>query len=131
MSAATDLTENGRKSRVTGAQRDLRRSREKRVTFWRAVVASSFFLLVLSASLFLGAVMMVGTLGGQDSSNLLTADGRTARFARTLSDGIRCHYMIFDNKTAQTVEDRIGSCDEGKPKSKPERPAAFSWGNNR
>jgi hypothetical protein len=121
MSAATDLTENGRK-------RELRRSRETRVTFWRAVIASSFFALVLGASVFLGALMMVGTLGGQDSSNLLTADGRTARFARTLSDGTRCHYMVFDNRTAQTVEDRIGRCDEGKPKPKPERPAAFSWG---
>jgi hypothetical protein len=36
--------------------------------------------------------------------------------------------MIFDNRTAQTVEDRIGRCDENKPKRKAERPATFTWG---
>ena len=51
-----------------------------------------------------------------------------AAVARTLCDGTLCHYMIFDNKTAQTVEDRIGRCDENKPKRKQERPATFTWG---
>ena len=87
---------------------------------------SSFFLVVVGASLFLGAVMVIGTIRGSDSE--LTADGRTARVARTLSDGRLCHYIVFDNKTAQAVEDRIGRCDEGKPKPKKEGSATFRWG---
>ena len=53
---------------------------------------------------------------------------RTGRIARSLQDGKLCHYVIFDNKTAIAIEDRIGRCDEDKPKPKKERPAMFSWG---
>jgi len=45
-----------------------------------------------------------------------------------LQDGKLCHYVIFDNKTATAIEDRIGRCDEDRPKPKKEKPAAFSWG---
>ena len=110
------------------ARRDLRRSQETRLKFWHVTIVSSFFIVVVGASLFLGAVMVIGTLRGNDNSNELTADGRTGRVARTLRDGTLCHYMVFDNKTAQTVEDRIGRCDEGKPKPKIETAPAFSWG---
>jgi hypothetical protein len=86
-----------------------------------------FFVVVFGATIFLGTVMVVGTFGG-DPSNELTANGRAGRVARTLRDGTLCHYMIFDNKTAQTVEDRIGRCDENRPAPKQERPATFTWG---
>ncbi|HTL64395.1 MAG TPA: hypothetical protein VL305_05310, partial [Pseudolabrys sp.] len=74
-------------------------------------------------------VMVIGTFHSTDPSNELTANGRAGRIARTLRDGTLCHYMIFDNKTALTVEDRIGRCDENKPKpkAKQEKPAAFTW----
>ena len=75
--------------------------------------------------------MVIGTFHSTDPSNELTANGRAGRIARTLRDGTLCHYMIFDNKTALTVEDRIGRCDENKPKPKQERPATFTWANNR
>jgi hypothetical protein len=45
-----------------------------------------------------------------------------------LNDGSLCHFIVFDNKTAQAVEDRIGRCDEAKPKAKRELPPTFSWG---
>jgi len=109
------------------AQRDLRRTQTMRANWWQAAIASLFFFVVLGASLFLGVLIMVGTLHRQDSDEL-TADGRTARIARSLNDGSLCHYVVFDNRTAQTVEDRIGRCDEGKPKPKRDRPPAFSWG---
>ena len=110
-------------------RRTLSRSQETRAQFWHVTIVTAFFVVVFGASLFLGTVMVVGTFGGEPS-NELTADGRAGRVARTLRDGTLCHYMIFDNKTAQTVEDRIGRCDEDKPKPKPkqERPATFTWG---
>ena len=108
------------------AQRDLRRTQTMRASWWQAGIASLFFVVVLGASLFLGVLMMIGTL--HQNGDDLTADGRTARIARSLKDGSLCHFIVFDNKTAQTVEDRIGRCDEGKPKPKRERPPVFSWG---
>jgi hypothetical protein len=110
------------------ARRDLRRSHETRVNFLHAIIASSFFVVVLGASLFLGAVMVVGAFHSWNGSDSMTSDGRTGRVARPLSDGTLCHYMVFDNKTALAVEDRVGRCDEGKPKPKFERPRTFSWG---
>jgi hypothetical protein len=110
------------------AQRTIARSNEARLQFWHVAIVTSFFVIVLGASLFLGTVMVIGTFHGVDPSNELTANERAGRIARTLRDGTLCHYMIFDNKTAQTVEDRIGRCDENKPKPKQERPATFTWG---
>jgi hypothetical protein len=110
------------------ARRILVRSSDARAQFWRVTIVTSFFAVVFGASLFLGTVMVVGTFRDGDLSSELMADGRTGRVARTLRDGTLCHYMVFDNKTAQTVEDRIGRCDEKKPKPKPESPARFTWG---
>ena len=128
MNGLPDLTEDGRKLQALGARRELRRSQETRLKFWHATIVSSFFIVVVGASLFLGVLMMIGTIRGDDSSNELTADGRTGRVAYALRDGTHCHYMVFDNKTAQAVEDRIGRCDEGKPKPKKETPPVFVWG---
>jgi hypothetical protein len=97
------------------------------VRFWRATIMSSFFIVVVAASLFLGAVMVIGIIRGKDSSNELTADGLTSHVARALRDGKLCHYIVFDNKAAQAVEDRIGRCDEGKTQAKKESSATFSW----
>src|SRR5262249_49524118 len=114
--------------RAFQAQRTIDRSNEARSQFWHVAIVTSFFVTVLGASLFLGTVMVIGTLHGVDPSNELTANGHAGRIARTLRDGTLCHYMIIDNKTAQTVEDRIGRCDENKPKPKQEKPAALTWG---
>lgn len=127
MNAATNLTGHGGKTPAE-ARRDLRRSHESRINFFHAIVASSFFVVVFGASIFLGAVMVVGAIRGWNGSDAMTGDGRTGRVARPLNDGTLCHYMVFDNKTALAVEDRIGRCDEGKPKHKVERPRTFSWG---
>jgi hypothetical protein len=112
---------------AVSARRDLRRSQETRAKFWQAIVASSFVFVVVGASLFLGLVMVIGTFV-EGGTNQLTVEGRTGRVARALRDGTLCHFIVFDNKTAQAVEDRIGRCDEVKPKPKAERPPTFNWG---
>lgn len=108
-------------------RRDFRRSQETRAKYWHVAIVSLFFLAVVGSGLFLGAVMVIGALRS-DESNELTAGSRTGRIARSLQDGKLCHYVIFDNKTAIAIEDRIGRCDEDKSKPKKERPAMFSWG---
>ena len=130
MKAPGNLTDGVGNLRPAEALRGRRQSREARAEFWGLALVSSFFIIVLGTSLFLGTVMVVGTLREDDSSNGLAENGRTGRIARTLPNGTLCHYVVFDNKTAQTVEDRIGRCDESRPKPKEQKPAAFSWGGN-
>jgi hypothetical protein len=126
MNASRDMADSAGKIPAADARRDLRRSQEMRTGFWRVAIVSSFFIVVVGASLFLGAVMMLGTFRDQDSE--LRSDGRVTRIARALRDGTLCHYVVIDNKTAQAVEDRIGRCDENKPKPKPVTVPTFRWG---
>ena len=88
---------------------EARRSLESRAKFWHV------------------AIMVLGTFRS-DGSSEMTAGSRTGRIARSMPDGKLCHYIVFDNRTATAVEDRVGRCDEDNPKPKKERPAAFSWG---
>ena len=111
------------KMRAVAARRDLRRSQETRARFWHVVVVPSFFFIVVGTGLFLGAVIVIGVLRSNSGKAELTAEGRT----RSLQDGKLCHHILFDNKTAQTVEDRIARCDEGKPKPERESFGTFSW----
>jgi hypothetical protein len=115
------------KMRAVAARRDLRRSQQTRARFWLVVVVSSFFFIVVGTGLFLGAVIVIGVLRSNSGKAELTAEGRTGRIARSLQDGKLCHHILFDNKTAQTVEDRIARCDEGKPKPERESFGTFSW----
>jgi len=61
--------------------------------------------------------MVMGTLRG-DESNEPAATSRTGRVARSLPDGKLCHYVIFDNKTANAIEDRIGRATKASPSQK-------------
>jgi hypothetical protein len=126
MNVSPDMARGAGKTQAAEARRDLQRSQEVRTSFWRAAIVSSFFIVVVGASLFLGAVMMIGTFRDQEGD--MRADGRTTRIARALRDGTLCHYVVIDNATAQAVEDRIGRCDENKPKPKPVTVPTFRWG---
>jgi hypothetical protein len=91
-------------------------------------VASSFFLTVIGAGVYLGTVTVIEAFRVNTAFSELTADNRTGRIARSLEDGKLCRYILFDNKTAQAVEDRISRCDQDTPKAKRQTPASFSWG---
>jgi hypothetical protein len=71
------------------ARQTIARSNETRSQFWHAAIVTSFFVIVLGASLFLGTVMVIGTFHGVDPSNELTANGRAGRIACTLQTA-RC-----------------------------------------
>src|SRR5262245_66288601 len=128
MNAVSRVAGHALRARIVEARRDLRRSQETRARFWHAVVASSFFLTVVGAGVYLGTVMVISVLCTNTGLTELTADGRTGRIARSLQDGKLCRYILFDNKTAQAVEDRIARCDDGTSKPKRQTPATFSWG---
>jgi hypothetical protein len=128
MNAVSRLAGHALRARVVEARRDLRRWQETRARFWHVVVVSSFFLTAIGAGVYLGTVMVISALRTNPGLTELTADGRTGRIARSLQDGKLCRYILFDNKTAQAVEDRIARCDDGTPKPKRQAQAAFSWG---
>jgi hypothetical protein len=128
MTAVSRLAGHALRARVVEARRDLRRWQETRARFWHVVVVSTFFLTVIGAGIYLGTVMVFSALRTNTGLTELTADGRTGRIARSLQDGKLCRYILFDNKTAQAVEDRIARCDEATPKLKRQTPATFSWG---
>jgi hypothetical protein len=128
MTAVSRLAGHALRARVVEARRDLRRWQETRARFWHVVVVSTFFLTVIGAGVYFGTVMVISALRTNTGLTELTADGRTGRIARSLQDGKLCRYILFDNKTAQAVEDRIARCDEATPKLKRQTPATFSWG---
>ena len=103
-----------------------RHSREARVKFWRVFAVSSFFIVVLGANLFVGAVMMVGSYRAHASAAQVAAKGQTGHVRRPLLDGTFCRDIVFDNNSAQTVEDKIERCDAAGRKSK--SPMEFNWG---
>jgi len=60
MDATVDMAEAGPNTPATKSLRDARRAREARIRFWRACAVSTFFVVIISANLFVGAVVMIG-----------------------------------------------------------------------
>jgi hypothetical protein len=127
MSTLADLSpDNGeRELSTTQARRKLRQAREKRTGFWRVSVVSGFFIAVLIANLFVGAVVVVGALRKEpDLASIMIG-----RATIPTLDGIFCRHVLFDNRTAATKEDKISRCDDRDDnKPKPRARATFSWG---
>jgi hypothetical protein len=104
------------------------RSREIRLEFWRAFVAASFFIIIIGANLYIGGVVVAGSLLGQPAAKNPAGRYKTARFIRPLRDGTFCRYTVFNNRSAESVEDGIERC--ATPTYMSREPAApkFSWG---
>ena len=125
MSAAIDLRETGRK--IPGLQpRVVRRRREPRNGFWRVFIVSAFFVAVLGANLFVGAVVMVGRV--QSQSFIPGATGPTALVTRPMLDRTFCRYIVFDNNTARTLEDKVELCGTRNRAPTSGGRSDFRWG---
>jgi anti-sigma-K factor RskA len=127
MSTVVDLSpsKGGRELSAAHARRELRRSREARTGFWRVSIVSAFFVAVLIANLFVGAVVVVGAFRKEPD----TASIAIGRATIPTLDGVFCRHVLFDNRTAETKEDKISRCDDREDtKSKRRSKATFSWG---
>jgi hypothetical protein len=95
---------------------------------WRVFAVTTFVGVVLCVIFFAGAVMIFGNTRSQIGPEAATSSDRIARVRRPLRDGMFCRDMMIDNKTAQTIEDKIELCgplfDKPKARAKPE----FVWG---
>jgi hypothetical protein len=95
------------------------------VESWRAFVVTSYFVIVFGAILFIGTTMVTRTIQNQTNSKGVAVYGRTARVSYPLLDGVFCRSMVFDNRTEQTIEDKISRCDGGSNGS-----SKFKWGGD-
>jgi hypothetical protein len=111
-----------------GAGRARRRSREARAGIWHVVITSSFFALVLGANLFVGALFVVGTVQARLGEPDAGARFRTARFTRPLYDGVFCRYVLFDNKSAELIQDKVDLCGPSVRGRGLRSLTAFTWG---
>ncbi len=93
----------------------------------RAIIASSAFLMLFSASLL---------VGGHAAIDPLLRSATTARETRDLgdvvmplADGKFCRHMSFDNATAEIVEGRVTQCPENVTRGMFRTYRTFSWGS--
>jgi hypothetical protein len=127
MSTVADLSpeDGGHELSTTHARRKLRHAREKRAGAWRVSVVSMFFIAVVIANVFVGAIVVVGALHRESDAAAL----RIGRATIPTLDGVFCRHVLFDNKTAATKEDKVARCDDRDDKKpKPRSKQTFSWG---
>ena len=105
-----------------------RRAKEARVRFWRIIVVSAFFVVVLGANLFVGAVVVVGSIRDHADAKADPPGNMTARIKRPLLDGEFCRFTVFNNKLALTLEERVERCDAADRLMKSKGKNGFSWG---
>ena len=103
-----------------------RRSREARAGFWRASIVTAFFIAVLAANLYVGAVVVVGRVQSQQA--IPGATGPTALITHPMLDGTFCRYSVFDNNTARTIEDKVELCGARGRVAAGTGKSDFSWG---
>lgn len=108
------------------SRRAARRSRAARAEFWQTIVVSGFVALMIGANLFIGAVVVFGTVKSQLETYKEPAKVRTGRFTQLLLDGTFCRTVVFDNSSAETVRDKVELCDQSAHGNN--SPSRFSWG---
>jgi hypothetical protein len=132
MSEAVDMADSDREAPGTMPWRAARRSREARVKYWRTFAVSLFFIALLGTGLYTGVVLIIGSDSGQDASDRAWAANRTARISHQLLDGTFCRTMVYDNKSARTIEDKVTRCDTNGRHITDYSPgksrAEFNWG---
>jgi hypothetical protein len=103
--------------------------REARVRFWRVVIVTSFFAVLIGGSLLAGAVAMIGSRQNQSRAED-AAKHATAKISRPMLDGVFCHYLVFDNNSGQSIEDKVERCDKDSVAAAQRRPGQtqFVWG---
>ncbi|MFN3658655.1 MAG: hypothetical protein ACK4UO_15505 [Pseudolabrys sp.] len=102
------------------------RRQEARTKAWRAAIVVAFFALLIGANLYVGAVMLVGTLQSRSDDAQTALAARTGRVSRSLLDGTFCRSVSYDNELAHITADKIVPCDDISPRRRGRN--SFNWG---
>lgn len=130
MESTAALAEPAPESAPVRQKRTEHQAREARVRFWRVVIVTSFFAVLIGGSLLVGAVTMIGNMQNQSRADA-AAKHATAKISRPMLDGIFCHFLVLDNNSGQAIEDKVERCDKDKiAAATAQRPSQrqFVWG---
>ena len=115
----------------TPARRNAIREREARDKFWRVVIVSVFFAVVIGGNMILGAVVLIGNMQETAKAEVAAAEKRkTGKIFRPMLDGVFCRTTVFDNKTGEVQQDKIERCDDASPAGRNYK-TGFVWGGKR
>ena len=94
----------------------------------RIAIVSSLFLIMFGAALLIGGRAAIGPLlqSAADSGEPNSA----AAVVYTMSDGVYCRHVSFDNVTAQETEGGIERCNSDGSGGRSPSSRAFSWRTN-
>ncbi len=110
-------------------QRGTIRAREARTKFWRVLIVSVFFAVVIGGNMILGAVVLIGNMQESAKAEFAAVEKRkTGRISRPMLDGVFCRTTVFNNKSGEAQEDKIERCDDASPVS---RTSGFVWNGTR
>lgn len=106
-----------------------RQTNETRTKVMRVVIVTAFFAILIGGNLIASASSILATVHDHFKPPDPSAQYKTARISRPMLDGIFCHSIVLDNKTGQSIEDKIERCDRD---SQPRRgQTQFVWGGGK
>ena len=111
MDSAVELTQPKVSVPPLRAQRNAYQSREARIKFWRIVIVTVFFVVLIGGNLIGGASFIIEKIQDHFKTADPGAKYRTAKISRPMLDGVFCHNLVLDNQTGRSIEDKIVRCD--------------------
>ena len=91
-------------------------AREARIKYWRVLIVSVFFAIVIGGNMILGAAVVIGNIQENARSEVAAVEKRkTGKISRPMLDGVFCRTTVFNNKSGEAQEDKIERCDDGSP----------------
>jgi hypothetical protein len=123
----SELAQPGPDTSLLRTRRAEHRANEARIRFWRVVIVTSFFAVLIGGSLLAGAVAVIGSMKNQARVDA-AARHATAKISRPMVGGVFCHSLVFDNNSAQSIEDKVEPCDKDRITPKSPSQTKFVWG---
>jgi hypothetical protein len=107
------------------------RAREARIKYWRVVIVSAFFAIVVGSNLILGAAIVIDNMQENAKAEVAAMEKRkTGKISRPMLDGVFCRTTVFNNKSGEAQEDKIERCDDGSPAGRSLK-TDFVWNGKR
>jgi hypothetical protein len=125
------MSGNARPHIKLAAHQDATRAREARTRFWRILIISVFFTIVIGGNIILGTVVVIGNMQEAAKAEIAAVEKRkSGKISRPMLDGVFCRTTVFNNASGEAQEDKIERCDDGAPAARSLK-SEFIWGGKR